>query len=101
MSKIYKALGTNVFVQEVEREMKVGELYIPDSMSNDFTYGEVISCSDVYVENGNFIGNPVKPGDVVVFPKVSGTKVTIGNNTFIRVRVNDIVAVEVDGEILN
>ena len=45
--KIYQALGQNVFVKEIEKEFTVGGLVIPDSIENDFTYGEVISCADV------------------------------------------------------
>ena len=101
MSKIYKAIGNNVFVKEIEREEKVGDLFIPDSLSNDFTYGEIISCSDVYIDNGTFVNPPFGVGDVIVFPKVSGTKITLGGEKYTRVRVNDVIAVETDGQILN
>jgi len=101
MSKIYKAVGNNVFVKEIEKEEKVGELYIPDSLSNDFTYGEIISCADVYNDNGLLVNPPFGIGDVVVFPKVSGTKITLGGEKYIRVRVNDIIAVEAEGQVLN
>ena len=39
-NKIYTALGPNVFVEEIKKENKVGDLYIPDSVDLDFTYGE-------------------------------------------------------------
>jgi len=101
MSKIYKAVGNNVFVKEVEKEEKVGDLYIPDSISNDFTYGEVISCADVYNDNGVLMNPQFSVGDIVVFPKVSGTKITLGGEKYTRVRINDIIAVETEGKILN
>lgn len=101
MSKIYKAVGNNVFVKEIEKEEKVGDLYIPDSISNDFTYGEVISCADIYADNGLLMNPPFSIGDIIVFPKVSGTKVTLGGEKYTRVRVNDVIAVETEGQILN
>lgn len=99
--KIYVALGPNVFVKEIQKENKVGDFYIPDSLDVDFTYGEVISCSkDGYFDKGSFIPSNVAIGDKVMFPKVSGTKVTINNEKLIRVYMADIVAKEVDGYII-
>ena len=46
MSKFYSALGKNVFVKEIIKENKVGDFIIPDSIDLDFTFGEVVSCSD-------------------------------------------------------
>lgn len=99
MDKIYVALGTNVFVKEIEIENKVGDWVIPDSLESDFTYGEVISCGEYYFENGQCIQSPVRNGDVVVFAKISGSKITLNNMKLIRVQVRDIIAKQVDGKI--
>jgi len=99
--KIYTALGPNVFVKEIERENKVGDFIIPDSLDTDFTYGEVVSCSEGYFEKGSFVPANVVNGDKVMFPKVSGTKVTLNNEKLIRVFMADIVAKEIDGYIIN
>jgi len=101
MGKIYKAMGNNIFVKEIEKEFTVGGLVIPDSLEDDFVYGEIISCCEVYTENGTYINSPYAPGDIVVFPKISGTKISLGGEKYIRVRANDIIAKEVDGQILN
>ena len=98
--KIYIALGPNVFVKEAEKEVKKGDWIIPDSLDVDFTFGEVISCSEGYFEKGSFIPANVRVGDKVAFPKVSGTKVTFNGQKLIRVYMADIVAKEVSGEIL-
>lgn len=97
--KIYVALGPNVFVKEIQRENKVGDFYIPDSLDIDFTFGEVVSASGGYYENGTFIPATVFIGDHVAFPKISGTKVTFNNEKLIRVNMADIVAKEVEGHI--
>ena len=98
-NKIYTALGPNVFVEEIKKENKVGDLYIPDSLDVDFTYGEVISCSEGYFEKGSFIPATVAIGDKVCFPKVAGTKMTMNGMKLIRVFMSDIIAKEVEGEI--
>lgn len=99
MNKIYAALGTNVFVKEIEVENKVGDWVIPDSLESDFTYGEVISCSDYYFENGSCVQTPVIIGDIVVFAKISGSKITLNNMKLIRVQVKDIIAKQIEGKI--
>ena len=97
MKKFY-AVGKNVFVKEIEQENVVGGFVIPDSVNVDFTIGEVVSIDTGYYENGNYIGNSIIVGNVVAFPKVAGTKVTLNDEKLIRVMVNDIVAVEREGE---
>lgn len=101
MSKIYTALGANVFVKEIERETKIGDLYIPDSLDADFVFGEVISAGPGNFVNGSFIPTNVVPGDMVAFNKVSGTKISLNGMKLIRVNAHDIIAKEVEGEILD
>lgn len=99
--KIYKALGRNVFVKEIATDMTVDNTWIiPDSVDNDFTFGEVLSVAEGYFERGNFIPAAVATGDKVVFPKVAGTKVTLNGEKLIRVFMDDIIAKEIDGEVL-
>lgn len=98
--KIYTALGPNVFVKEKETELKKGDWVIPDSLDLDFTFGEVISCSEGYFEHGSFVPANVQIGDNVAFMKASGTKVNFNGMKLIRVYMGDIVAKEIKGEIL-
>lgn len=97
MKKFY-AVGKNVFVKEIEQENVVGGFVIPDSVNVDFTIGEVVSIDSGYYENGSYIGNSIIIGNIVAFPKVAGTKVTLNGEKLIRVMVNDVVAVEREGE---
>lgn len=98
--KIYKALGRNVFVKEITPETKVGTFVIPDSLNADFTFGEVISVAEGYFDNGNFVPASVAIGDKIAFPRTAGVKITLNNQKLIRVFMEDIVAKEIDGEIL-
>lgn len=98
--KIYIALNSNVFVKEVKQEMKQGSMLLPDSLDNDFIFGEVISVAEgFYNQNGMYIPSMIAPGDIVVFPKISGTKVNFNKIPMIRVMQQDIVAKQVNGSI--
>ena len=99
MSKFYSALGKNVFVKEIIKENKVGDFIIPDSIDLDFTFGEVVSCSDGYFEDGRFVQSNVKIGDSVVFAKISGTKMMLNGEKLIRVYMSDIIAKEIDATV--
>lgn len=97
MKKFY-AVGKNVFVKEIEQETKVGDFIIPDSINVDFTIGEIVSVDTGYYENGMYITNQFSVGNIIAFPKVAGTKVTLDGEKLTRVMVNDIVAVQREGE---
>lgn len=102
MNKMYAALGANVFVKEIEQQTMVGDWVVPDSISDsDFTFGEVISCAEGYFDKGSFVPSNVTIGDKVMFPKVSGTKITFNGKQYIRVMMYDIVAKEIEAEIQN
>lgn len=98
-NKIYVAMGQNIFCEEIKKENKIGTLIVPDSIDLDFTYAEIISCQNGFFENGTFIATNLQPGDIIAFPKVCGTKITLDGRTMIRVYFKDIIAKQVDGEI--
>lgn len=97
--KIYVAVNSNVFVKEIKQEIKQGSMILPDSLDNDFIFGEVISVADGYFEHGMFIQSCVSVGDIVAFPKISGTKINFNNMPMIRVMQHDIVAKQIVGTI--
>lgn len=99
-NKIFVAVGKNIFCREIKQENKVGELYIPDSINTDFVKAEIITCSEGYFSDGRFVPSQFKSGDVILFPKVSGIKVTLNGEECIRVFQEDVVAVEKVGEII-
>lgn len=92
--KKFCALYKNIFVKEIEQENVVGGFVIPDSTNVDFTIGEVVSADKDYVEMGVIVPNRIKKGDVIAFPKVAGTKVTLDGQKLTRVMVSDVVAVQ-------
>ena len=99
-NKIYVALNANVFVKEIQQEIRQGSMLLPDSLDKDFLYGEVISVADGYFEHGKFVPSCVQVGDIVVFPKISSTKVTFNDIQALRVMQQDIVAKQVKGTVI-
>ena len=99
--KVYIAVNSNVFVKEIKQEAKQGSMLLPDSLDNDFIFGEVISVAEGYWDHGTFVPSVVAHGDIVVFPKISGTKVNFNSIPMIRVMQQDIVARQVNGTIEN
>jgi len=100
MDKMYAAINSNVFVKEIQQEPRQGSMLLPNSLDDDFTFGEVISVAEGYFDHGNFVQSCVQTGDIVAFPKISGTKVNFNSIPLIRVMQSDIVAKQVEGKIL-
>lgn len=98
-NKIYVAVNDNVFVKEIKQETKQGAMFLPDSLDNDFIYGEVISVSEGYWNQGTFIPSLVGNGDIIAFPKIAGVKVTINGMQLIRLKQPDIIAKQIIGKI--
>lgn len=97
--KIYVALNSNVFVKEIKQESKQGSMLLPDSLDKDFIQGEVISVADGYFDHGMFVQSNVQCGDIIMFPKISSTKVEFNGMSLLRVMQQDIVAKQVLGTI--
>jgi len=94
MLENFEALGQNVFVKEIKEEEKVNGFVMPDNLDADFTKGEVVLCGTGYYDHGVYVNSPITIGDRVMFPKVSGTKVTLGGEKVIRVYMSDLVVKE-------
>ena len=76
---IFVALNANVFVKEIQQEVRQGSMLLPDSLDKDFIYGEVISVADNYFDHGVLVPSCVQVGDIIAFPKVASTKVNFNN----------------------
>lgn len=97
-NKIFVAVNDTVFIKETETTAtKQGGLIVPDSLNNDFLYGEVISVAEGYWYNGSFIPACVAVGDNIAVHKSATTKVTMNGMQLLMVHLPDIVAKEVEG----
>jgi chaperonin GroES len=79
----------------MEEERKTaGGIVIPDSATEKPVRGKVIAVGNGKImENGNIRPLEVKPGDVVMFGKYSGTEVKIDGEELLVMREEDIMGV--------
>lgn len=69
-----------------------GNLWVPDSVTNDGHLGIVEAiCDDYMTEDGRRIKPDYKVGQTVVFGKYAGTEIRIERDTYIVLRESDIL----------
>lgn len=95
MSKqtIIKPGPGKIAVKTVSNDYRAaGNLWLPESVSNEGHLGIVEAiCDDYMTEDGRRIKPDYKVGETVVFGKYSGTEVRIGRETYIILREADIL----------
>ncbi|HCC68687.1 MAG TPA: co-chaperone GroES [Nitrospiraceae bacterium] len=91
----FKPLKDRVLVKySEETEKSAGGLYIPDTAKEKPQKGEVIAAGPGRVtEDGKLQKMEVKVGDVVLFDKYSGSKITMDNVEYLIVREEDILGI--------
>ncbi len=88
-------LADRVVVQPAkEGEEMRGGLYIPDTAKEKPSQGEVVAVGPGRLsEDGTRLAPDVKPGDVVLYGKYSGTDVTVDGVEYLILRESDILAI--------
>lgn len=90
-----RPLRDRILVERIEEaEQKVGGLYIPDTAKEKPSQGEVVAVGPGRLsEDGTRLAPDVKPGDVVLYGKYSGTDVTVDGVEYLILRESDILAI--------
>ncbi len=90
-----RPLHDRVVIQRLEEEQTTpGGIVIPDTAKEKPHRGEVKAVGNgKLLENGEVRPLDVKVGDVVLFGKYAGTEVTIGDEDYLIMREEDILAV--------
>lgn len=71
-----------------------GRLVLPDTVQEAPTQGRVIESYDAYTDiAGDRVEPLIKKGDIVVFGKYTGSRISIERNTFVIMRETDVLAV--------
>lgn len=76
----YQALRHLVFVLPEQMEQKIGSIYVPDKVweNYQFEYGIVLtSGKGYYNKKRKWVDNPYKPGDYIVFDRFVPWKVVV------------------------
>ena len=90
-----RPLHDRVFVRRLEEaESMVGSIVIPDSAKEKPQQAEVFAVgSGKLLDSGERVPLDVKPGDRILFGKYSGSDVKIGNEEYLILREDEILAV--------
>jgi chaperonin GroES len=91
----FRPLHDRVVVKRVEEEQKSkGGIIIPDTAQEKPMQGEIIAVGPGgRDEAGKLVPLDVKPGDIVLFGKWSGTEVKIDGTEFLIMKESDIMGV--------
>ncbi|MCS7152037.1 MAG: co-chaperone GroES [Endomicrobia bacterium] len=90
-----KPLGDRVLVKPLEeKEVKKGNIIIPDTAKEKPQQGEVIAVGKGKVtEDGKLIPMEVKTGDKVLYGKYSGTEIKIDGQEYLILHQDDILGI--------
>ncbi len=88
-------LGDRVIVKRLEEEQKTkGGIIVPDTAKEKPQQGQVVAVGPGRMtEDGKRIAPEVKKGDKVLFGKYAGTDVSIGDEEYLILREDDILAI--------
>ena len=90
-----KPIGDKVIIEVLEAEEKSsGGIVLPDTAKEKPQEGKVIAVGDGKVlSSGKTVPLTVKPGDKILFGKYSGNEIKIGENEYLIVNEDDILAI--------
>ncbi len=87
-------LGDKVILKQKEAEVTTKSgIVIAGAAKEKPQEAEVIAVGPGGVVDGKEVTMMVKPGDVVIYSKYAGTEVKLGEDEYIVVKQNDIVAI--------
>jgi len=90
----FRPLHDRVLIERIEEEVTSGGIVIPDNAKEKPSRGKIVSVGKgKLLENGNVRALEVKPNDVVLFGKYSGTEVKVDNKEYVVMREEDIMGV--------
>ena len=90
-----RPLHDRVLVRRIEEDAKTaGGIIIPDTAKEKPQQGEVLAVGPgARDEAGKLIALDVKPGDIVIFGKWSGTEVKVEGEELLVMKESDIIGV--------
>ena len=90
-----KPLGNRVIIEKVEQEQTTKSgIVLTDSAKEKSNEGKIIAVgAGRLLENGTRVAPEVKEGDNVVFQQYAGTEVKRGDETYLILNEDDILAV--------
>lgn len=88
-----KVIGDRVLIKVDEEETTRGGIYLPDSAQEKPQRGTVVAVGEGHrLDSGKLVEPDVKAGDRVIFSKYGGTEVTDGDEEYVILNTDDILA---------
>jgi chaperonin GroES len=90
-----RPLGDRVILKRLEEEEQTrGGIIVPDTAKEKPQRGKVIAVGPGRVkEDGKRIAPEVKKGNMVLFGKYAGTDISLGDDEYLILREDDILAI--------
>lgn len=90
-----KPLGDRVLVKPIEeKEVKKGNIIIPDTAKEKPQQGEVVAVGKGKItDDGKLLPMEVKVGDKVLYGKYSGTEIKIDGQEYLILHQDDILGI--------
>ena len=90
-----KPIGDKVLVEVLEADEKTaGGIVLPDTAKEKPQEGKVVAVGDGKIlPTGKTVPLSVKPGDRILFGKYSGNEIKVGENEYLIVNEDDILAI--------
>ncbi|MBF0493959.1 MAG: co-chaperone GroES [Candidatus Omnitrophica bacterium] len=90
-----KPLADRILVEVLEAEEKTkGGIIVPDTAKEKPQQAKVIAVGKGKVtDDGKVVAPEVKPGDIIIFGKYSGTELKFDGNEYLMLREEDILGI--------
>ncbi len=90
-----KPLADRVLVKRIEEEQQTkGGIIVPDTAKEKPQQGKVVEVGPGRMtEDGRRVKLEVKKGDKVLFGKYAGTEISVGDEEYLILREDDILAI--------
>ncbi len=91
----FRPLHDRILVKRVdEKEQVRGAIIIPDSAKEKPQQGEVVAAGKgKRLENGTLVPLDVKPGDLILFAKYSGSEVKLDGQEYLILREEEVLGI--------
>jgi chaperonin GroES len=90
-----KPLGSRVVIEPVEQEdVTAGGIVLPETAKEKPQKGKILSVGPGdRDDDGKYIKMDVKPGDIILFAKYSGTEIKVDGKKLLILRESDLLAI--------
>ena len=79
----------NILIEPIELKTTVSAVLLPETLQDKTNYGKVVACPESTDDNPVI----VKPGDMVIYDKVTGTEIKFEGKNYVIINQKGIMAI--------